>query len=209
LRQGLEAASDRDLTAADYKRVVDRAIGEADALLNTFSAVLRIAQVEAGIRRSAFRPVDLSDVLGTVAEAYTPVAEEDGRLLRTKIAQGVQIKGDRDLLIQLFANLMENALAHTPPGTTVSLGLADGPTGATAEVADNGPGIPEAERDNVFRRFYRLERSRTTSGNGLGLSMVGAVVGLHHGTIELLDHGPGLRVVVRLPNHDLDDPGLF
>lgn len=202
LRQGLEEASGRNLTSVDYESVVERAIGEADALLETFSALLRIAQIEAGARRSAFQPVDLSDAMHTVAEAYTPAIEEGGRSLRTEIATNVQVRGDRDLLVQLFANLIENANHHTPPGTSITLRLAREPDAAIAEIADDGPGIPEEERAKVLRRFYRLEHSRTTPGNGLGLSLAAAVVGLHHGVVELLDNAPGLRVVVRLSTHD-------
>lgn len=200
LRQGLEEAEARNLTAADYQRIVRHTREEADVLLNTFSAVLRIAQIEAGARRSAFRLVDLSDIARTVADAYAPAAEESGRPLRGEIADAVQINGDRELLAQLFANLIENALHHTPPGTTISLRLARQSAGLIAEVADDGPGIPEHERAKVLRRFYRLEHSRTTAGNGLGLSMVAAIADLHQAKIELLDNKPGLQVRIRFPN---------
>jgi signal transduction histidine kinase len=199
LRQDLEEAKNHDLTAADYKGVVERAVEEADVILETFSALLRIAQIEAGTRRAAFRPVDLSDVVRTVADAYAPAAEDRGRTLRAEIADGVQVNGDRGLLSQLFANLVENALHHTPPGTTIALRLSREPAGAVAEVADTGSGIPQGERAKVFRRFYRLERSRTTAGSGLGLSTVAAIVELHRAAIELLDNNPGLRVVIRFP----------
>jgi len=199
LRQDLEEAQKRDLSAADFKRVIEDAVAEADVLLETFSALLRIAQIEAGTRRSAFRPVDLSDVMRTVAEAYAPAVEESGRTLRTDIAEGVQVGGDRGLLSQLFVNLVENALHHTPPGTTIALRLSGQSAGVVAEVADTGPGIPADERVKVFRRFYRLERSRTAPGSGLGLSTVAAIVELHHAAIELLDNEPGLRVVIRFP----------
>jgi signal transduction histidine kinase len=111
----------------------------------------------------------------------------------------VQVNGDRGLLSQLFVNLVENALHHTPPGTTIALRLSRQPAGALAEVADTGSGIPADERLKVFRRFYRLERSRTTPGSGLGLGTVAAIVELHHAAIELLDNAPGLRVVIRFP----------
>ncbi len=181
LRQGLEEAKDRDLTAADYKSAVERAVEDADALLGTFSALLRIAQIEAGTTRSGFRAVDLSDVMRTVAEAYAPAAEESRRTVRTHIAEDVQIRGDRELLTQLFANLVENALHHTPPGTTITLRLARQSTAAIADVADDGP----------------VERSRTSVGNGLGLSLVAAIAEIHCATIELLDNHPGLRATIR------------
>jgi signal transduction histidine kinase len=199
LRQDLEEAHKRELTPADFKRVIEGAVAEADVLLETFSALLRIAQIEAGTRRSAFRAVDLSDVLRTVAEAYAPAVEESGRTLRAEIAADVQVTGDRGLLSQLFVNLVENALHHGPPGTTIALRLSAQSAGVVAEVADDGPGIPADERAKVFRRFYRLERSRTTPGSGLGLSTVAAIAELHHAGIELVDNAPGLRVVIRFP----------
>jgi signal transduction histidine kinase len=199
LRQDLEEAQKRDLTPADFRRVIEGAVAEADVLLETFSALLRIAQIEAGTRRSAFRSVDLSDVLRTVVEAYAPAVEESGRTLRAGTAADVQVTGDRGLLSQLFVNLVENALHHTPPGTTIAVRLSRQSEGVVAEVADDGPGIPADERAKVFRRFYRLERSRTTVGSGLGLSTVAAIAELHHAGIELLDNEPGLRVVIRFP----------
>lgn len=199
LRQGLEEAQRRELTTADYRRVVEHAVEEADALLNTFSALLRIAQIEAGVRRSAFRPVDLSEVMRTVVDAYAPAAEESGRRLQTEIADSVTINGDRDLLVQLFSNLVENALHHTPPGTIFVARLSANSTAVIAEIADNGFGIAAEERANVLRRFYRLERSRSTPGSGLGLSMASAIAALHHGALEILDNAPGLRAVVRFP----------
>jgi signal transduction histidine kinase len=199
LRQDLEEAKNQDLTAAGYKSVVERAVAEADVLLETFSALLRIAQIEAGTRRSAFRLLDLSDVVRTVAEAYAPAVEERGRRLQTEITDAVQVNGDRGLLSQLFVNLVENALRHTPAGTTITLRLSRQGAAALAEVADTGSGIPKDERAKVLRRFYRLERSRTTAGSGLGLSTVAAIVELHHAAIELLDNEPGLRVVIRFP----------
>jgi signal transduction histidine kinase len=132
-----------------------------------------------------------------VAEAYAPAVEESGRTLCVEITEGVQVRGDRGLLSQLIVNLVENALHHTPPATAIALRLSREPAGVVAEVADSGPGIPAGERAKVFRRFYRLERSRTTAGSGLGLSTVAAIVELHHAAIELLDNEPGLRAVIR------------
>jgi signal transduction histidine kinase len=202
LRQGLEDAKLRAASHGDYEKAVNNAIEEADALLDTFSALLRIAQVEAGAQRAAFRPVDLSDVMRTVVEAYGPVAEDGGRSLQTDIAEAIAITGDRELLVQLFANLIENALAHTPVGARIIMRLSAGRQGAVAEVSDNGPGIPEKERSRVFQRFYRLEQSRTTSGNGLGLCLVAAIVNLHGGKIELADNKPGLKVVIAFASAD-------
>lgn len=196
LRQRLEDARDRATTTADYEAATDAAIEEADSLLETFSALLRIAQVEAGTQRSAFTEFDLSALLRSLGETYEPVAEDAGHALGVEIEDGVTLTGDRQLLAQLITNLLENALRHTPQGTKVSLGLARKDDGFEIVVADNGPGIPDGERDKVFDRFYRLDRSRSTAGSGLGLAMVKAIAGLHGLTIRLEDAGPGLRVVL-------------
>ena len=199
LRQRLEDTRIRAASPDDYERAIDRAIEEADALLDTFSALLRIAQIEAGARRSSFRTVDLSNVMRTVADAYGPAVEDSGRYLQADIAEALTIRGDRELLVQLFANLIENALRHTPRGTRIALHLRDDHSEIRAEVSDDGPGIPEEERVRVFRRFYRLEHSRTTPGNGLGLSLVAAIVELHQGAINLLDNMPGLKIAIHFP----------
>ena len=203
LRQRLEDTKIYAVSTSDYQRAVHDAIEDVDALLDTFSALLRIAQVEAGTQSSSIYPVSLSDVMQTVADAYGPDIEDSGRLLQTDIPPAVTIAGDRELLTQLFANLLENALRHTPPGTHIAIRLRGNHTQAVAEVSDDGPGIPPHEHARVFRRFYRLERSRTTPGNGLGLSLVGAVATLHHASIELLDTKPGLTVQIRFPRHVL------
>ena len=197
LRQRLEDARVRASAPADYELAIDRAIAEADTLLDTFSALLRIAQIEAGVRRSSFRSVDLSEVMRRVAEAYGPALEDTGRCLVTDIAEMITIAGDRELLVQLFANLVENVLRHTPKGTTVTMRLSRADGRVCAEVSDNGPGIPEGERSRVFRRFYRLERSRTTPGSGLGLSLVAATVELHDAIVAMADNAPGMRVTIR------------
>jgi signal transduction histidine kinase len=202
LRQGLEDAKIRAATLSDYEKAIDHAAEEADALLNTFSALLRIAQIEAGAQRAAFRTVDLSDVIRTVAEAYGPVAEDGGRSLQTDIAEAIAVTGDRELLVQLFANLVENALGHTPKGTKVVMRLKGNRREAVAEVSDNGPGIPVEERSRVFQRFYRLEQSRTSPGNGLGLCLVAAIANLHGAKIDLADNEPGLKVSIPFPSGD-------
>ena len=115
------------------------------------------------------------------------------------ITEGIRTRGDRDLLVQMLANLVENALRHTPPGTGVCLALALRAGIPTGLVTDRGPGIPETERGHVFRRFYRLDKSRSTSGNGLGLALVAAVADLHRIDVALEDNGPGLRVRFTFP----------
>jgi signal transduction histidine kinase len=196
LRQRLEDARERANTTGEYQAATEAAIAEADSLLETFSALLRIAQIEAGAQKSGFSTVDLSELLRSIAEAYEPSAEDSRHKLEVDIADGVTLTGDRQLLAQLFSNLVENALTHTPPGSAVRLSLAATPADFEAAVADTGPGIPEAERDKVFDRFYRLDRSRTTQGSGLGLALVKAIATLHGLSLRLEDRAPGLAVVV-------------
>jgi signal transduction histidine kinase len=196
LRQHLEDARERARTTADYDAATDAAIAEADELLETFSALLRIAQVEAGAQKRGFDDVDLSDLARNVGEAYQPAAEDSGHRLSCKVEDGVHLSGDRQLLAQMLSNLVENALRHTPVGSIVSLAVHKAGRGFEIEVADNGPGIPEPERDKVFDRFYRLDRSRSTAGSGLGLALVKAIAGLHGLAIRLEDRKPGLGVVV-------------
>ncbi len=196
LRQHLEDARERAKTTAEYDEATDAAIEEADGLLETFSALLRIAQVEAGAQKSAFGELDLSELVRSIGEAYQPAAEDSRHRLQIEVEDGVKLTGDRQLLAQMISNLIENALHHTPEGTTVSVGLRRSGAGFEVEVADDGPGIPETEHGRVFDRFYRLDRSRSTAGSGLGLALVKAIAGLHGLTIRLEDRKPGLGVVL-------------
>jgi signal transduction histidine kinase len=199
LGQRLEEARIQARSPADHQRALDAAKAEVDALLGTFAALLRIAEVEAGAQRAAFRRVDLSAVVATVAEAFAPSAEEAGYTLTAAAAPRIAVHGDRELLTQMLVNLVENALRHTPPRTRVRLLLARLAGRAVLTVEDNGPGVPEAEREFVLRRFYRLDHSRTTPGSGLGLSLVTAIAELHGAELRLDDARPGLRVTVSLP----------
>ena len=199
LRQHLEDARERAKTTADFDAATEAAIAEADGLLETFSALLRIAQVEAGAQRSGFAMLDLSALVRSIGDAYQPSAEDSQHKLQIHVEDGVSLTGDRQLLAQMVSNLVENALHHTPAGTTVSLGLRRDGAGFSLEVADDGPGIPEAERDKVFDRFYRLDRSRSTAGSGLGLALVKAIAGLHGLSVRLEDRKPGLAVVLGAP----------
>jgi signal transduction histidine kinase len=199
LRQHLEGAQSKAETAAEYGDIVGRAIKETDDILHTFGALMRIAQIEAGTRRSAFTEVDFSNVLCTIVDAYAAVAEDAHHALTNQIPKSVLVRGDRQLLTQMMANLVENALRHTPEGTRVEITLEDGPTAPICVVADNGPGIPEEERDKVFRRFYRMDRSRSTAGSGLGLSLVAAIAELHRIVVEVGDQRPGVRIALKFP----------
>ena len=197
LKQRLEAVRSEANSVQEYKEAVDQAVQDADVALSTFGALLRIAQIESGTRRANFSDVDLSALLANLATTYSAVAEDMGKTLVSSIGPDIHVRGDRELLTQLFVNLIENALRHTADGAKVSFSLAHQDQGPFAEVGDNGPGIPESERRNVFKRFYRLEHSRSTSGSGLGLALVAAVADLHTARIELVDNEPGLKVALQ------------
>jgi len=179
---------------------IEDAQGEIRRINETFEALLRIAQIEAGGRKARFAPLDLDDVLRNIAEIYVDVAADEGRLLAAgPPTTRATILGDWELLTQMFANLVENAIRHTPRGTRIAMGLRREGTAVLAVVADDGPGIPAGERDKVFQRLYRMDKSRATPGTGLGLTLVKAVAELHGATVGLEDNGPGLRVAVRFP----------
>ncbi|MGH7002995.1 MAG: ATP-binding protein [Alphaproteobacteria bacterium] len=197
LRQRLESARLRAKTAADYEAAIEQAMADTDAILRTFSALLRIAQIESGVRRAGFAEVDLSGLFTAMHDIYAAVAEDRGQNIALCVEPGIAVRGDRDLLTQMLANLIENALTHTPTGAKIALTLERRDGGATGIVADNGSGIPPALHDKVFRRFHRLDASRTTAGSGLGLSLVAAIADLHGIQIELGDNQPGLRVTLR------------
>lgn len=199
LKQGLEASVQPGSSKKAQEQAITSAIDEADRLLAISSGLLRIAQIESGSRRKGFKPVELSEVLERVGEAYRPVAEDQGKSFAAAIEPGIRIVGDQDLLVQMFANLVENAIHHTPRDTQIQLGLRSIESEIFAEVADSGPGIPTDQREKVFERFYRLDASRATPGNGLGLSLVSAVASLHGIEVALEDNLPGLRAIVRFP----------
>lgn len=175
-------------------------LGEADAMLSTFNALLRIAQVESGQRRSGFRETDLQVILADLIELYEPLAVEKRQSIVAQVREPLVVSGDRDLLFQAFANLIDNAIKYTPPEGSIRLSAQRDADGSVlVELRDTGEGIPEEDRVRVFRRFYRVGASRSEQpGNGLGLSLVAAVVRLHQGKITLEDGAPGLLVQVRL-----------
>ncbi|MBL8659105.1 MAG: HAMP domain-containing protein [Rhodospirillales bacterium] len=196
LRQRLEGARLKARTIPEYEIAVDDAIADCDAILRIFAALLRIAQIEAGTRKAAFSTVDLSRVAQSIADAYGAVAEDGGRSLSAEIAPDVRVLGDRELLTQMLANLVENAICHTPAGARIQLVLCQGAQGPLATIADTGPGIPAEAREMVFKRFARLDRSRSDAGSGLGLSLVAAVAEIHGIAVTLRDAEPGLKVVL-------------
>lgn len=197
LRQRLEAAQDGKGVQGD---IVEAAIQECDRILNVFEALLRIAQVEGGGSRTAFARCDLSDIVEAVTEVYGTAAEERRQVLTARIAPGVPAWGERELLTQMLANLVENAVRHGREGGMIEVKLDQvSGGGAVLTVADDGAGVPVAEHERVFRRFHRLDTARASPGTGLGLALVKAVADLHGMIVTLSDNAPGLRVVVSVP----------
>ena len=195
----LDDLSRQDLSPA-AAALVDQAQTEIGGVVSVFHALLQIAQIEAGTPKSRFTPVDLVGVVQTFAELYEPAAMEEGRALTVALeTDSAVVQGDRDLLGQILANLIENALRHTPAGTPITLGLRREKGAVDLTVADHGPGIPAAETGKVLQRLYRLDRSRATPGSGLGLSLVAVIAELHGATVTLSDNAPGLRAAVRFP----------
>ncbi|WP_339833633.1 HAMP domain-containing sensor histidine kinase [uncultured Parvibaculum sp.] len=208
LRNRLEVTLMQEASPADYRHALERTIAEADSLLGTFNALLMIARAEAGSLREAMTWVDLAAIVSDAAELYEPVAEQSNLTLHVEVEEGLQIRGNRELLSQATANLLDNALKHGLPqdadtDRSVTVSARPDPErpgrGVVLAVADHGVGIPAGERHHVLERFVRLEASRNTPGSGLGLSLVAAVTRLHGGRIELEDNHPGLRVSLHLP----------
>ena len=200
LYQRLDDARRHARSVPAYEAAVDGAVAEAEGLLETFSALLRIAQVEGASPRAGFHQVDLSAVAEDVADAYRPDAELAGHTLVASVAPGVGVLGDRELLTQAAANLVENALRHTPPGTRIDLTVVLTAAGPCLSVCDDGPGVAAADLPHLVERFYRADRSRSTPGNGLGLSLVAAVADLHDAKLLLQCGLPGLCAAVQFPS---------
>ena len=198
LRQRLETAKSSAKTKQELAAAIDLAVEESDQLLATFAALLRIAQIESGTRRAGFKQVDLSKVLERIAAAYQAVAEDQQKLLVTSWPAGCIITGDEELLLQMTVNLLENAIRHTSAGTQIGLKLVETQTDVCITVSDSGHGIPIDHREKVLEHFYRLDASRTTEGNGLGLALVSAIAKLHGSQVVLDDNLPGLKASVSL-----------
>ena len=171
---------------------------EADRILQTFNALLRSSRIESGGFQRPNQKVSLKELVADAAELYEALALDKEQTFDVDLHSDVEILGDRDLLFQALANLLDNAIKSTPERGHIKVWLERGAK-ARLVVSDSGVGVPSAERDKVFERFYRVDKDRSTLGNGLGLSLVKAVVELHRGRIWLEDNDPGLRVVLELP----------
>jgi signal transduction histidine kinase len=198
-RTRLEVALLNPRSDEEYRAAIEQTLADVEALLATFNALLSIAQAESGAERGEWEGVDLSALAGEIVELYQPLAEDRGIQLTQHIAPKLCVRGNRHLLTQAIGNLLDNAIKYTPSGGAVQ--LAAKVVGGVVEVCvqDNGPGIPAQMREKVLQRFVRLESSRTTPGNGLGLSLVRAVAQLHRASLELADANRGLKVSLKFP----------
>ncbi len=199
LKSRLEIALLTPKSGEHYRQVIEQTVQETDNILTTFNALLSIAQAEGGAARGDMEPIDMVLLCADVAELYEPLAEAKQLTLSASLAGSAPIRGNRHLLFQAIANLVDNAIKYSDPGGQVSVSVTTEGDAVEVVVADRGPGIPEADRERVLHRFVRLEQSRTTPGNGLGLSLVTAVMTLHNGSLVLDDNRPGLKAILRLP----------
>ena len=206
LRNGVEQALRTAQSPADYQSTLEKVLEESEGLIRIFNALLMIARLEAGTEREDMRDFDLSEVARDVAELYDPVAEEQGLALKIDTQAGLVMHGNRELIGQTLANLVDNALKHggpgpgsaVPPEVVISAHRAG--DRLELRVADRGTGIAAADRSRVLERFVRLEGSRSRPGSGLGLSLATAVTRLHGGELRLEDNEPGLRVIISVPS---------
>jgi signal transduction histidine kinase len=197
-RARLEDAARTSKSEAELRAAIERAMADLDGVTAVFQALMRIAEIEAGSRRSAFADVDLGPLLADLAELYSALAEDAGLTLELQVPDSLPVYADRDLIQQAVANLLDNAIKFSPQGSAVTLSAEVADRGVRIAVADQGPGIPEADRPRATERFFRGEQARSTPGSGLGLALVQAVATLHDGTLVLEDADPGLRAVLSL-----------
>lgn len=199
LLRRLEMLRLEGFTDAPQRELLDQAIAEADGLLATFKALLRISEIESGSRRANFQKLDVTALLDDLVELYEPLALEKEQRLEWQHRGVAPVQGDRDLLFQAFSNVLDNAIKYSPPKAMIKVLLDEQEERVDISIVDTGPGIPESEADKVLERFYRLDSNRSTPGNGLGLSLVAAISKLHQGVLQLVGEQPGLKVTLSLP----------
>ncbi len=207
LRNRCEEALRKATSEADYRAALERTIEESDSLMRTFNALLMIARAESGHAREDMTDFDAAEIAQDVGELYEPLADVKGLALKVEASAATPIHGNRELVSQALANLVDNAIKYAKPAASTVNGakpeivvkaLSEGDRIMLA-VSDSGPGVPEADRARVVERFVRLEQSRSEPGSGLGLSLAAAVAHLHGGELKLEDNEPGLRTLLVLP----------
>ena len=196
MRGRLEKAYHGQRIGEDDQSLIGDTIADLDAVLRIFSSLTRIAQIETQARKEGFRTVNLVEIANEVVELYDAAAEQDGTSLTVAGDREVLVTGDRDLIFDAIANLVDNAIKHGRTGGRVVVTNENRDGRPVISIADDGPGIPGDQYEHVFKRFYRLEHSRYRPGNGLGLSLVAAVAHLHGARIEMLDNAPGLKFML-------------
>jgi signal transduction histidine kinase len=196
MRARVEAAL-RSGEPQEYRAALDQTIEESDGLLRTFNALMSIARAESGNAREGFQPMNLQGIIADVVELYEPIVEDAGGTLNATLEPELPVKADRELIAQAVINLIDNAIKYGGSDVTVSAAAKTNTIELT--IADNGSGVPEADRERIKDRFVRLDESRTKPGNGLGLPLVASIMRLHGGELKLEDNAPGLRAKLILP----------
>jgi signal transduction histidine kinase len=199
IRGRLEKAYSSQRDGDRDEKLIGDTLTDLETVLRMFTSLTRISQIEAYDRTAAFHPVNLVEIAREVVELFDAAAEEKGVRLEAVADRDVLAGGDRDLLFDAVANLVDNAIKYGPVAGCVTVEVKESEAGAVISVIDEGPGIPLKERPHVFRRFYRLEQSRRSPGNGLGLSLVAAVARLHGARVEMIDNQPGLKIQLLFP----------
>lgn len=207
LKQTLDYPDDG--ASPNASAVLDKARSEIDQILATFTALLRIAQLEGGLL-GGLRQLDLGALLQRLVDAFGVVADESGHRLSAVLPPGIAIVGDPDLLLQLFANLVENAIRHTPSGTEIAIAIDVRSSLVVATVSDDGPGVPAEDLPKLARRFFRTVRSRAVPGTGLGMALASAIARAHGASFTVGANRPGLRIEVQftlagMPNLDTSE----
>lgn len=181
------------------RRLLERNVEEMHELIGTFNSILKISELEAEAEFRPFEPCDLKQITEKLTEFYEPYAQEKNIAFINRIQESIHVQGEKNLLSQAFANLIDNAIKFTPEGGCVTIGAEREDGRVALAISDTGEGIPEAYRDKVFEKFFRMERSRHTKGNGLGLSLVAAIARMHNALIYLSDNNPGLKITLSFP----------
>ena len=201
LRQRLELVSTGVLSQDEFKRKIEENIQDIDSLIAIFEALLNIGQLQSGNWRSRFVDVDLVALVSHVIDVYEPIISDHDLHLEAALPEGPipAVQGDRELLLEMIVNFVENAIQYCPAGTTIRIGIDQVRGGTDIIIADNGAGVPPDEMRNLFQRFYRLETSRAKPGHGLGIPFAVAIGELHRAVVELCDNNPGLKVLIHFP----------
>ncbi len=180
------------------RELLEKNIQDMEGLVATFNSILKISELEARTELQNFSPVDLNAVLADLVEFYEPMASEKNITISTSFNGECTVNAEKNLLTQAFANLLDNSVKFTPENGSIKVNTTHNEEFIEVSISDSGPGIPQHYRDKVFEKFFRIEESRNTKGNGLGLSLVAAITRIHNGQIILSDNAPGLKVTLQL-----------